>query len=448
MDVKSLYTIIPHKDGLNALKYYLNKRVIKDPPTDTILRLAELILTLNSFTVSDKYYRKTSRVAMGTKFGPSYANLFLGKIEEQLADSYKEQKPVLYLRYIDDIFGIAQMKENELRSWMAFFENLHPSVEFTSSISQSSVVFLDATISIENNSISTNVHFKPTDSHSYLLYNSFHPKKCKDSIPFSQILRLRKLTSNNQQFETNVQDLLQFFKIREYPSAILESAKEKAKSYTQEKLLSTKGDHEKRTQLPFVTRYHPQINKVYQVLRNNWKMLQEDSTLFDQLPLLSTRRNKNIRDLLVHTRCAENSKVRGAFPCGRNRCITCNHTCEAQEINGPDSKWIIPSAYTCVSTNLVYFIKCLKCDKLYIGETKRMLSERFREHRRHIVKHFTSSPVAQHFTSSGHNLSDLKVGVMAECSSDRQRKTFEMRLINRLGTLDPKGINIDFTYNI
>ena len=78
MDVKSLYTVIPHCDGLEALKFFLNKRTILEPSTTTLIRLAELVLTLNNFSFDGEHYQQISGVAMGTKMGPSYANLFVG----------------------------------------------------------------------------------------------------------------------------------------------------------------------------------------------------------------------------------------------------------------------------------------------------------------------------------------------------------------------------------
>ena len=47
MDIKSFYTVIPNNDGLQALKYHLNLRPLQQPPTDTLVRLAELVLKLN-----------------------------------------------------------------------------------------------------------------------------------------------------------------------------------------------------------------------------------------------------------------------------------------------------------------------------------------------------------------------------------------------------------------
>ena len=49
MDIKSLYTVIPNNDGLKALKYHLDLRPEQQPPTNTLVRLAELVLNLNCF---------------------------------------------------------------------------------------------------------------------------------------------------------------------------------------------------------------------------------------------------------------------------------------------------------------------------------------------------------------------------------------------------------------
>ena len=35
-----LYTVIPNEGGLRALQYYLDKREILEPPTDTLLGMA------------------------------------------------------------------------------------------------------------------------------------------------------------------------------------------------------------------------------------------------------------------------------------------------------------------------------------------------------------------------------------------------------------------------
>ena len=95
MDIKSLYTVIPNEGGLRALQYYLDKREILEPPTYTLLRMAELVLTLNSFEFNGKYYKQTGGVAMGSRLGPNYICLFVGHVEERMLSSYTGINPDL-----------------------------------------------------------------------------------------------------------------------------------------------------------------------------------------------------------------------------------------------------------------------------------------------------------------------------------------------------------------
>ena len=64
MDVKSLYTVIPHHDGLRALKFFLDKRPNRELSTSVLVRLAELVLTLNNFSI--QYTRTKAKSAAST----------------------------------------------------------------------------------------------------------------------------------------------------------------------------------------------------------------------------------------------------------------------------------------------------------------------------------------------------------------------------------------------
>ena len=58
MDVSSLYTNIPHNDGLLAIKHFLPKSNVRVDHT-VVLRLAELVLTLTSFVFGGSHYQQT-----------------------------------------------------------------------------------------------------------------------------------------------------------------------------------------------------------------------------------------------------------------------------------------------------------------------------------------------------------------------------------------------------
>jgi len=105
MDVKSLYTVIPNDCGLQALAYFLEKRAVKELSTPTLTSLAELVLTLNSFSFNNEYHRQLGGVVMGSRMGPNYACLFVGYVEQQIREQYTGFIPQLHNRYIVTLLG-------------------------------------------------------------------------------------------------------------------------------------------------------------------------------------------------------------------------------------------------------------------------------------------------------------------------------------------------------
>ena len=67
VDITSLYIFVPNDDGLRALKHFFDQRTVREPSSETLLRLAEIVLTLSSFPSGGNYYKQTNGVAMGTK---------------------------------------------------------------------------------------------------------------------------------------------------------------------------------------------------------------------------------------------------------------------------------------------------------------------------------------------------------------------------------------------
>ena len=167
MDISSLYNVIPNNEGLQALRFFFDQRTIKEPSPETLLCLAELVLTLNCFSFADNHYKQVNGVAMGTKMGLSYANLFVGYIENQSFNQFNGAKPELYGRNIDCIDATSSSRE-ELDHFITSVNSFHPALKYTSEISEISIAFLDIKVSVNGNGLSTSVHYKSTDSHSYL----------------------------------------------------------------------------------------------------------------------------------------------------------------------------------------------------------------------------------------------------------------------------------------
>ena len=67
-DVKSLYTNIPHKEGLEALRITLDRENIPSAKANTIIEFSELVLTSNHFKFLGQNYLQMSGTAMGTRW--------------------------------------------------------------------------------------------------------------------------------------------------------------------------------------------------------------------------------------------------------------------------------------------------------------------------------------------------------------------------------------------
>ena len=119
MDITSLYTVIPNDEGLRVFKHFFDQRTVKEPSSETLLRLAKVVLTLNCFSFGGSYYKQTNGVAIDTKMRPSYANLSVGFMEHQVFSQYHGHKLELSGRYIDECIGATSSTREELTRFTA-----------------------------------------------------------------------------------------------------------------------------------------------------------------------------------------------------------------------------------------------------------------------------------------------------------------------------------------
>ena len=84
LDVTSLYTNIPHKEGIEAIEnvIYSTRPHQYMPKNSSIIDILKLILTCNNFQFNGTNYLQVSRTAMGTRVAPTYANLFMSDFED------------------------------------------------------------------------------------------------------------------------------------------------------------------------------------------------------------------------------------------------------------------------------------------------------------------------------------------------------------------------------
>ena len=67
---------------------------------------------------------------MGTHMAPYFASLFMGKLELDFRDSC-DKIPLIWLRFIDDIFMIWDHSEQDLQDFISKISNFHDTIKFT-----------------------------------------------------------------------------------------------------------------------------------------------------------------------------------------------------------------------------------------------------------------------------------------------------------------------------
>ena len=140
-DVVGLYPSTPHQAGLIALKEALDKRLLKKIPTDDLIKMAEFVLSNNFFEFNSDTFQQISGTAIGTKFAPPYACIYMDQVEQKFLATQINQ-PLIWLRYIDDIFFIWTHGEKELEKCMSSFNSFTPNLKFTYESSKKRYIIL------------------------------------------------------------------------------------------------------------------------------------------------------------------------------------------------------------------------------------------------------------------------------------------------------------------
>ena len=145
VDVVGLYPNIPHSEGLISLRRVLELRDNKQISSDTLVELAEIVLKNKYFQFDEKTFKQVRQTAIGTRFAPPYAILFMADLEEKIL-SASEKKPMIWWRYIDDIFFIWEHGEESLEKFLNKLNSFHPTKKFTAEYSKETINILDVNI--------------------------------------------------------------------------------------------------------------------------------------------------------------------------------------------------------------------------------------------------------------------------------------------------------------
>ncbi len=445
IDVKSLYTSIPQLEGAQTIGQHLFTESHQGLPVLQIQRMILLILRNNYFTFNNKTYKQVQGTAMGTRMAPSYANIFMHAIEYKIQRIYREYRPKLWKRFIDDIFMVWQHGEANLKQFERFINSdaIHNTIKFTMEYSHTNIAFLDVMVYKGNNGrIETTIYNKPTDAPTYLHYSSHHPLNQKKSVPYGLMIRARRICSEENEFKKQTYKIMSTLKRVGYPQEILETTMDLVSNLDRQDLLEPT-----RRRASNNTRLITQYNECNPNLR---QLITRHSTLLDQTRKPATPSNTlqvthsratNLRNILVSSDHPVQRRPRGCSPCAKP-CASCPLVESTNFIQSSQTgkKFPINIAANCQDINVIYVITCRKCKIQYVGETGRTSNERFRNHEASIRKG-DPHPVAQHYSQDHHSPRDMKVTIIDKCRGKNQRLRLEEAWMLLLDTMTPNGLN-------
>ena len=259
---------------------------------------------------------------------------------------------------------------------------------------------------------------------------------------------------------------------RGYPQELLEQALIKARRQDRNTLLTPKVRSSARPNPPnlgaqdcekthnLTTMHHP--------FTDNWAK----RTVQQQLPILASsaktlplakcnfvyghRRNPNLRNILVRSTLdyhpEEPPPTRKTIICTTPNCRFCPVIDKSGIIRCTTTNRTYSSMVNanCKRNNLIYCITCLTCHKQYIGQTKRMLIERFRKHFWNITSKRNEDPIGLHFNLPQHNgLNDVRIHIIQYIKHPSEsilagqvRDQMELKWMHRFHTVTPRGLNV------
>jgi len=367
LDVVSLFTNVPLDLAINSInkRWEYIERFTKIDKSDFMVAV-EFVLSSTYFTFNNIIYKQIFGTPMGSPLSPIVADLVMRDLEEHVLNSLNI-RPSLYYRYVDDI--ILTAPKEEIHTILNEFNSYHQRLNFTLETEDNhSLNFLDITLITKNTKIITDWYHKNTFSGRFLSFFSNHPICHKVGTIYSLVDRAIKLSHPSFQ-EKNLRLCIKWLLENGYPLNLIFNKinlrLKKLFTLRSETVLNTTNktqtdSHSERRILVF-----PYINPLSEFISSN----------------------------------IDSSKAMVGF-----RCLSkLNRFVKAHK----DKDHILSK------NNVVYKIFCKNCESTYVGQTKRKLSTRLKEHKNNLKQDQSRhSVISEHTIKHNHSFDWDKTKIM------------------------------------
>lgn len=363
-DVTSLFPSIPIPETIEILK---NTLLLNNMPNaEEYISLTKLCMEQNYFVYNGDYYKQCQGTAMGNSLSPFLANLFMSHFETTARNSFP-YFPKIWHRYVDDVITIFDTDKCSLDDFIRQLNNLYPSIKFTfETETDGKLPFLDLLIIKNNNAeLEFDIYRKPTANHRFILNSSNHSLQSKLSCFNSMIHRLLSIPLSPDRYTAELNFIKEIAVYNEFDPSIIDRILRKQETRKQITNLTTLTPITKDKHSYIKLPHYPHITKGLQPI--------------------------------FHT---VNKKV--AFS---------NKNTISSLLGSPKDP--VPPT----QKSGIYQLPCENCPLSYIGQTRRSIAVRAKEH----IAHFKNnrrgrSAVADHIFDTGHFFDPSKISLLKSCS--------------------------------
>ena len=162
-----------------------------------------------SFKFNERHFLQTHGFAIGTKMAVAFSVIFMADLETRLLTA-SPFKPLVWKRFIDDIFSLWNIPIKEVSEFVNFANSCFPWHRG-----------LQGTRHSTHKSLDLQTHFKPTETFQYTHFSSCHPFNSKKGFIKGEALRLLRTNSAKENFETYKREFEQRLCQRAYPLTLV-----------------------------------------------------------------------------------------------------------------------------------------------------------------------------------------------------------------------------------
>ena len=298
-------------------------------------------------------------------------------------------RPIMWLRYVDDIFAIHPYGNECFDQFLALLNDLAPSINFTVEWEKDYILpFLDVKVHHLDDCFSFSVYRKPTHSESYIHFYSFHSRQIKLSVVSNLFLRALRIC-DPVYLDNEIHHIFGAFNKLGYTNSFIKQALSSARKTFYGRIREEKQEFTNILKLP----YTPELAGL-----------------------------KNIANRLEN-------KINVAFTNNntlRNRLVKNSNRDKGKDDIG------------------IYIVPCKDCNQVYVGETGRNIMTRLDEHKRACRMGTQSNAIANHSLDLDHRINFKDASIICKNSNVAQRKVIEGALIHILDTFaDNKAFSQD-----